>query len=83
MIVQKRKDGLDDLVRKHYVSIKSSVLGEVAAHRDCHASNWIIPNDNPERPILVDYEEARIEFAGIDLGPQFISSGWKNIWNQE
>ena len=68
-------------MRKYYVDVKSSVLGEVAAHRDCHASNWIVPKDDPIRPILVDYEEARIEFAGIDLGLQFISGGWKDIWN--
>ena len=81
--VLKRKEGLDEKIRKYYVDVKSSVLGEVAAHRDCHASNWIVPKDDPIRPIMVDYEEARIEFAGIDLGLQFISGGWKNIWNQE
>jgi len=41
--VLKRNEGLDDKIRKYYVDVKSSVLGEVAAHRDCHASNWILP----------------------------------------
>jgi hypothetical protein len=76
-----RKDGLDDKIRKHYVNIKESVLGEVAAHRDCHKWNWIVPVDDPDKPILVDYEEARIEFAGIDLGVQFSVGSWENIYN--
>ena len=82
-IALKRSEGLDETIRKYYVDVKSSVLGEVAAHRDCHKSNWIMPKDAPEKPILVDYEEARIEFAGIDLGVQFISGGWKQIYNKE
>jgi hypothetical protein len=81
--IKKREEGLDDLVRKFYVDVKSSVLGEVAAHRDCHNANWIMPEDSPEKPILVDYEDARIEFAGIDLGIHFISGGWKDIYNQQ
>ena len=43
-------------------------MGFVACHNDCHKDNWLVPKDEKEAPMIIDYECFSIDSAGMDLG---------------
>ena len=73
---QMRKDGLDEKIKK--MQIQNPVLGFAVSHNSCTKTSWLVPVATPNRPLLIDYEFARLDSPAIDIGLL-----WALDWNMD